>query len=139
MLDWLWKKKNEVVEFPDGEAAFAHACEIGYEPLIDALIPAMVEEAGGFGQDGERTFLIRIAATHGPLTLWSCTLKESQQHPKVGDFVGFRIVTIASDLPEHVSFIGYIACRLQPVLVVGRGWRVAENYTPKNIKKDIHL
>ncbi|HJV67037.1 MAG TPA: hypothetical protein VJ550_14995 [Geomonas sp.] len=141
MFDWLWNKNRKVLEFADNEAAFQHACSIGYKPLIDALIPALVEEEGALGRDGERTFLIRLAGApgRGPVTLWSCTLKESPQYPKPGDFVGFRIVTIASDLPEQYSLIGYLACRLEPVLVEGKGWRVAQSYTPGNIKRALRL
>lgn len=139
MFNWFWKKKSETLEFPDSASAFAHACTVGYEPLIGGLVPAMVEEEGGLGPDGERTFLITIAGTGGVRKFWSCALKESKGYPKAGDFVGFRIVTIASDLPEYANLIGYIACRLAPVLVQGKGWRVAESYTPANIKKDIHF
>jgi len=138
MFNWF-RKKSQVLEFPDNAAAFAHACSIGYQPLIGGLIPALVEEDGGLGRDGERTFLISMAGPHGAARLWSCTLKESRVYPKVGDLVGFRIVTIASDLPEYANLIGYLACRLERVLVTGRGWVVAENYTPENIKPAIHL
>ena len=138
MFNWF-RKKQQVLEFPDNEAAFAHACAVGYTPLIGGLIPALVEEAGGLGRDGERTFLIRMAGPRGAITFWSCTLKEAQSYPKEGDLVGFRIVTIASDLPEHANLIGYIACRLERVLVTGKGWVVAQSYTPSNIKQDIHF
>ena len=138
MFNWF-RKKAEVQEFPDSGAAFAHACELDYRPLIGGLIPALVEEEGGRGRDGEHTFLIRLAGPQGAKAFWSCTLKESQAYPKAGDFVGFRIVTIASDLPEHASLIGYIACRLAPKLVAGKGWAVAQNYTPDNLKPAIHF
>ncbi|MCM0084004.1 hypothetical protein L4X63_20695 [Geomonas sp. Red32] len=139
MVDWPWKKTPKVLEYRDNGQAFAQACSEGYLPLIGALIPALVEEDGGLGPDGERTFRIRVADSAGGKSVWSCTLKESRTFPLAGDFVGFRIVTIASDLPDEASLIGYIACKLQPVFVTGKGWRVAESYTPKNIKQDIHL
>jgi len=139
MFNWFRKKSKETQSFPDNGAAFEHACSIGYTPLIGALIPALVEEEGGLGRDGERTFLIRLAGKNGAKKFWSCTLKETQSYPRVGDLVGFRIVTIASDLPEHASLIGFIACRLDRVLVAGKGWIVAQNYTPANIKKAINL
>ncbi|HBA88975.1 MAG TPA: hypothetical protein DCZ75_13620 [Geobacter sp.] len=138
MFNWF-RKKPENLEFPDAAAAFAHACSIGYTPLIGGLVPARVEEEGGLGHDGERTFLIAIAAPAGPEKLWSCTLKGSPGYPKEGDFVGFRIVTIASDLPEPANLIGYIACRLSFVLVQGKGWAAAQSYTPENLKRALRL
>lgn len=139
MFDWFWKKKKEVREFPDNETAFQHACSCGYQPLIDALIPALVEEQGGRGRDGERTFLIRLAGAQGGTRLWSCTLNDAPAFPQVGDFVGFRIVTIADDLPEPANLIGYLACRLERVFVKGKGWVVAQNYTPENLKGNIRF
>ena len=134
-----WFRKKERLEFADSLAAFTHACSIGYEHLIGGLVPALVEQEGGLGRDGERTFLISLAGPHGAVKVWSCTLKESLAHPGAGDLVGYRIVTLASDLPEPANLIGYIACRLEPVLVTGKGWAVAQNYTPKNIKRAIRL
>jgi len=139
MFNWFRKEKAQSVEFPDNETAFAHACTLGYLPLIGALIPALVLEEGSRGRDGEHTFQIRLAGGDGGLTLWSSTLKESQGYPSVGDLVGFRIVMIASDLPEEASLIGYLACRLEPVLVAGKGWRASLRYTPDNIKQAIRL
>jgi hypothetical protein len=139
MFNWFSKKKEQRLQFPDNETAFAHACTLGYLPLIGALIPALVQEEGGRGHDGEHTFLIRLACRQDGLTLWSCTLKESQGYPEVGDLVGFRIVMIASDLPEEASLIGYLACRLEPVLVAGKGWLASQRYTPDNIKQPIPL
>lgn len=139
MFDWFRKKKAQEREFPDNETAFAHACTLGYRPLIGALIPALVQEEGEPGRDGEHSFRIRLAGANGGLTLWSSTLKESPGHPEVGDLVGFRIVMIASDLPEEASLIGYLACRLEPVLVTGKGWRAAQRYTPDNLKPAIRL
>lgn len=139
MFKWFWKKERKAQEFPDNGSAFAHACAVGYTPLIGALIPALVLEEGERGRDGERTFLIRLAGMQSESTFWSCSLKEALGHPKEGDLVGFRIVTIADDLPAPVNLIGFIACRLDPVFVEGKGWVVAENYTPKNIKQAIHF
>lgn len=138
MFDWFRKKEAQRKEFPDNESAFAHACTLGYRPLIGALIPALVQQEGSPGLGGEHTYQIRLAVGQG-LTLWSSTLKGTQGCPKVGDLVGFRIVTIASDLPEEASLIGYLACRLEPVLVAGKGWLAALRYTPDNIKPAIHL
>ena len=139
MFNWFRKKIAQRLEFPDNETAFAHACTLGYRPLIGALIPALVQEEGGLGRDGERTFLIRLAVGHGSRTFWSCTLKDSHGYPRVGDLVGFRIVTIASDLPEEACLIGYLACLLEPVLVARKGWLAAHRYTPDHIKQAIRL
>jgi len=139
MFNWFRKKIAQKLEFPDNGTAFEHACTLGYRPLIDALIPALVQEEGRRGRDGEHTFLIRLAVDHGGRKLWSSTLKESQAYPKEGDLVGFRIVMIATDLPVAASLIGFLACRLEPVLVAGKGWAVAQNYTPDNIKRAIRL
>lgn len=138
MFNWF-RKKPENIEFPDDASAFAHACSIGYTPLIGGLVPALVEEDGGLALDGERKFLISIAGANGPEKVWSCTLKGSNGYPKQGDFVGFRIVTIASDLPEPANLIGYIACRLSCVLVTGRGWAATHSYTPDNLKPALRL
>ncbi|BCG48688.1 hypothetical protein GEOBRER4_n3582 [Citrifermentans bremense] len=138
MFNWFRKKQENLV-FEDNASAFAHACSIGYTPLIGGLVPALVEEDAGLGRDGEHSFLISIAGPKGAMKLWSCTLKESKSYPKEGDFVGFRIVTIAPDVPEPSNLIGYIACRLQPVLVPGKGWAMAVSYTPDNIKPAIRL
>lgn len=134
-----WFRKKETLEFADNQAAFRHACSIGYTPLIGGLVPALVEQEGGTGRDGERTFLVSLAGPHGAMKVWTCTLKESATHPDEGDLVGFRIVTIASDLPEPANLVGFIACKLHPVLVPGKGWAVAQSYTPKNIKRPIRF
>jgi hypothetical protein len=138
MFGWFRKKQVEMREFPDNDAAFEHACSLCYQPLIGALIPALVEEEGERGRDGEHTFLISLAGPKRSVSFWSTTLKEAESHPAAGDLVGFRIVTIASDLPENASLIGYIACRLDRVLTP-KGWAVSQSYTPKNIKQAIRL
>lgn len=139
MFDWLWKRRGERLEFADNREAFAHACRLGWEPHLGALIPALVEEEGPPGHDGEATFLISLANARGTLRFWTCTLKEAESRPQVGDLVGFRVVTVASDLPADASLIGYLACRLSPVLVPGKGWLIARSYTPANIKRDIRF
>lgn len=140
MFGWFRKKKDEEkVEFADDAAAFAHACSIGYTPLIGGLVPARVVEKGGLGRDGERTFLIEIAGPNGAEKLWSCTLKGAPDYPEEGEFVGFRIVTIASDLPRPANLIGFVACRLARVLVPAKGWAVAKSYTPDNLKPALRL
>ena len=138
MFDLFGKKKAEKIVFPDNETAFAHACTLGYRPLIGGLIPALVQEEGSLGRDGEHSYLIRLAVGGKGRELWSITLKGSQGHPKVGDLVGFRIVMIASDLPEEANLVGYLACRLEPVLVAGKGWLAALIYTPDNVKPALH-
>jgi len=139
MFSWFCPKEKPPLVFADNLAAFDHACSLGYQPLHGALIPALVEEEGQRGDEGERYFRLRLADANGGRELWACTLKEARDYPAVGELVGFRIVKIASDLPESVSLIGYIACCLEPVLVVKKGWRVAKSYTPSDIKPDLHL
>lgn len=135
MFNWF-RKKEEPLQFTDNATAFAHACSIGYTPLIGGLLPALIEEAAGMDRSGERSYRISLAGPQGALKLWCCTLNGAPGHPEEGDLVGFRIVTIASDLPEPANLIGYIACRLDRMLVPGKGWAVVQNYTPDNIKPD---
>ncbi|MBJ6725627.1 hypothetical protein [Geomesophilobacter sediminis] len=139
MFSWLKKKKGPVLSFADNEAAFAHACGIGYRHLLGAVVPALIREDGGRGNDGEHLFLISLAGVGGGMNFWSCTLKEATTYPRPGDLVGFRIVTIASDLPQEASLIGYIACKLEPVFVPHKGWVVSQSYTPTDLKPALHL
>jgi len=139
MFEWLKRQRVETREFTDNAAAFAHACSLDWQPLIGAVLPALVEEEGARGAEGEHRFLVSLARRTTPLKFWTCTLKEACKYPEVGDLVGFRVVLIASDLPEDASLIGYIACKLSPVLKPRKGWAIAESYTPKDIKQDIHF
>lgn len=139
MLDWFRKKEAQKLVFDDNDKAFAHACTLNYRPLIGALIPALVVEEGGRGKDGEHTFLIRLACGLSDRPFWTSTLKGAPGQPEAGDLVGFRIVTIASDLPVEVSLIGYLACRLAPVFVSGKGWVTNLSYTPEDLKPELHL
>lgn len=137
-----WFKKPEELPptvFPDNEAAFVHACRIGYDPLIKARIPALVMEEGRRGVEGENCYLLRLATKVTALDIWGCTLAGAPAHPAVGDLVAFCIVRIASELPESASLIGYIACGLEPVLNGKKGWRVSTNYTPADLKPELHL
>lgn len=138
MFNWFRAKEKSPLVFSDNRAAFDHACGLGYQPLNGALIPALVEEEGQQGDEGERYFRLSLALAGVSRELWACTLKEARDHPVVGDLVGFRIVKVASDLPEPANLIGYIACGLEPVLVVKKGWRVAKSYTPADIKPELH-
>ena len=138
MFSWFRAKEKPPLEFPDTRAAFDHACSLGYQPLLGALIPALVEEEGERGDEGEHCFRLRLAVENGGREFWACTLKETRDFPAVGDLVGVRIVKVASDLPEPANLIGYIACGLKPVLVVKKGWRVAKSYTPSDIKPELH-
>ena len=140
MFGWLRRKTATPVEFADNGEAFAYACrECDIRLLMGAVIPALVEEEGTRGRDGERFFLLRLASRDGERRIWAPVLKESRTFPEVGDLVGFRVVTIASDLPEDANVIGYIAVGFAPVYAPGQGWRVAANYTPDNIKPELHF
>lgn len=139
MFDWFRMKKEAELQFADNEAAFAHACTIGYRLLLKALIPALVVGDGRRGSEGERCFRLRLAGPEGAVEIWGCTLADAPGYPEVGDLVAFRIVRIASELPEEAQLIGYIAVKLEPVLIGKRSWRVAANYTPANLKPELHM
>jgi hypothetical protein len=138
MFGWFRHDQEKTEVFASNTAAFSFACDhLKYSLLAEAVIPALVQEVGKRGSDGEHWYLLRLAAASGGREIWGCTLKEAETCPEVGDFVGFRIVRIASELPEDMSLVGYIAMKLEPVLVGGKKWRMAENYTPKSIKQTI--
>jgi len=139
MFDWFRLKKEPPLQFADNEAAFAHACTIGYRLLLNALIPALVVGVGRRGSEGERYFRLRLAGPQGAVEIWGCTMADAPGYPEVGDLVAFRIVRIASELPEEAQLIGYIAVKLEPVLVGKRSWRVASSYTPANLKPVLHM
>lgn len=139
MFGWFGKKEELPVVFPDNESAFEHACRIGYAPLIKAKIPALVMEEGRLGIDGEKWYRLHLATGEPALDMWGCTLADAPARPAVGDLVAFCIVRIASELPESASLIGYISAGLEPVLNGKKGWRIAINYTPPNLKPELHL
>lgn len=138
MFSWFRKKEASLLEFADNRAAFEYACtHLPNRILLEAVIPAIVEEEGRRGCDGERFFSIRLAGPNGGHQLWACTLAEATDWPDVGDLVGFRVVTIAEDIAPDPAPIGYISSVLAPVLVSGKGWRIARNLTPINIKPTV--
>lgn len=139
MFGWCKKKEELPTIFPDNEAAFAHACTLGYVPLLKARIPALIVEEGRRGPEGEHCYLLRLASHNGALDIWGCTLVGAPALPAVGDLVAYCIVRIATELPESASLIGYIACGLEPVLIGKKGWQVSINYTPSNLKPELHL
>ena len=140
MFGWFDRKKDEPsLVFPDNEKAFAHACTITDEARLGAAVPALVVEEGRRGRDGEHNFLLRLAGPGGGREIWGGTLAHAPACPEPGDLVMFRIVRVASELPDDASLIGFIACKLEPVLQPARGWRIAVNYTPEDIKPEIHF
>lgn len=139
MFGWFRRKTGQPVRFPDNEAAFAHACTMGYRLLLNALIPAVVVEAGQRGSEGERYFRLRLAGPEGALEIWGCTMADAPGYPEVGDLVAFRIVRIAEELPKEAQLIGYIAYKLEPVLNGSKGWRIATSFTPAHLKPELHL
>ncbi len=140
MFGWLKKKKPEVHVFDDNRAALDYACaHLKNRLLVEALIPALVEERGRTGEEGERYFRLRLAGEGGGRELWACTLKEATDCPEVGDLVGFKVVKVASDLPDEANVLGFIAVKLEPVLVAGKGWKIAQSYTPLNIKPTVRF
>ncbi len=139
MFGWFRIKEEPPVRFPDNEAAFAHACTMGYRLLLNALIPALVVGTGRRGSEGERYFRLRLAGPEGALEMWGCTMADAPGYPEVGDLVAFRIVRIAEELPAEAQLIGYIACKLEPVLKGSKGWQVALSFTPAHLKPELHL
>jgi hypothetical protein len=139
MLGWFRKKQSEPLVFSDNRTAFDYACRhLDNRILLEGVLPALVEEEGKRGSEGERYFLLRLAGRDGR-QIWGCTLKEATDCPKVGDLVGFRVVRYDPGLPEGLDLLGFIAFGFAPVFVPGKGWRIAHNYTPKNIKPTIRF
>lgn len=139
MFDWFRGKEETLTQFPDNESAFAHACTLGYPTLLHARIPALVMEEGRRGAEGEHWYLLHLARQEEALVIWGPTLPFAPAYPDVGDLVALRIVRFATELPETASLIGYIDCRLEPVLNGRKGWRIATNFKPDNIKPELHL
>ena len=75
----------------------------------------------------------------GIVCIWGPTFSEAPAHPEVGDLVAFNIVRIVAEFPEESSLIGYIDCRLEPVLIGSKGWRLAASFRPDNLKPELHL
>ncbi|ABB32770.1 hypothetical protein GeomeDRAFT_2103 [Geobacter metallireducens RCH3] len=140
MFGLFRKKVGEPIEFGSTDAAFDYACRnLENRILLEAVIPALVEERRGMSPEGEQLFFIRLANREGGKVIEACTLKESLRHPAVGDLVGYRVVKVEPELPEPFDLLGFIACRLQPVYVPGRGWRIAESFVPDNIKPTLRM
>lgn len=124
--------------FETNGEAFDYACRRqDNRILLEALIPALVLARGAVEPDGTRHFHLLLADRDGGRELWACTLKEADDYPEVGDLVGFRVVTIASDLPAEMSIIGFIAVGLAPEFLDKKGWRVVKSYTPANIRQTV--
>lgn len=140
MFGWFKKDGAATLTFTDNFGAFEYACSnLPNLVLLEAVIPALVEEEGRRGRDGERSFRIRLAASGGGRTLWSNTLAEATDWPEIGDLVGFRVVSLAEDVTADSLPIGYIAYVLKPVLAGRKGWLVARNLTPANIRQPFRL
>lgn len=140
MFGLFRKKIAEPIEFGSAEAAFDYACRnLENLVLLEAVVPALVVERQGIGPEGEQLFLVRLANREGGKVIETCTLKESLRSPVAGDFVGYRVVKIEPELPEPFDLLGFIAYRLEPVYVPGRGWRIAESFVPDNIKPTLRM
>ena len=139
MFDWFRRKEQEVLQFPDNESAFAHACTLSYQLLLKARIPALVIGEGRRGSEGEHWYRLKLARQGEGLEIWGPTLSGARAQPEVGDLVAFNIVRIVAEFPEESSLIGYIDCRLEPVLNGSKGWRVAESFRPDSLKPELHL
>ncbi len=139
MFDWFGGKEEAIQQFPDNESAFAYACTLSYKLLLNARIPALVIEEGRRGPDGEHWFRLKLARQGEALNVWAPTLSQAPAHPEVGDLVAFNIVRIIAEFPEESGLIGYIDCRLEPVLNGSKGWRIATSYRPDNLKPELHM
>ena len=140
MFGLFRRRKQEPVVFESAEAAFAYACaNLDNALLLEAVVPALVEERGRIGEEGERYFRIRLANRDGGRVVEACVLKESAGSLSVGDLVGFRIVRADPDLPPPYDLLGFIAYGLSLVYVPGKGWPVARSYVPDNLKPTLRF
>ena len=134
------RKAAEPIVFESPSAAFGYACrELENRILLEAVVPALVEERGRIGVEGERYFRIRLADHEGGRSIEACTLKESAGFPEVGDLVGYKVLTYDPDLPEPFALLGFIAYGLEPVYVPARGWRISCIYVPDTIKPTLRM
>ena len=139
MFDWFNSKQESTTEFCDNQAAFAYACTLHYPLLLNARIPALVIREGRRGADGEHWYLLQLACQGGVREIWGPTMSQAPAQPEAGDLVAFRIVRIATELPDDASLVGYIESRLEPLFVGTKGWRVAATFRPDNLKPELHL
>jgi len=138
MFGLFRKTETKPLVFPDNQAAYDYAClHLENSILLEAVIPAIVVEQGKTGSEGERYFLLQLAGKNGGRQLWACTLKEATDYPAAGDLVGFRVVRYDPGLAEGLDLLGFIAFGFEPVFVPGKGWRIARNYTPRNIRQTV--
>jgi hypothetical protein len=140
MFGWFRKKEAEPLVFPDSRAAFDYACEkLPNRLLLEAVIPALVEERVRNGSEGERCYRVRLAGPDGGMETVACTLVEATDWPEPGDLAGYRVVMVRDDLPPEMALLGYLAFVFDPVYVPGKGWRTTKNLTPKNIKPTVRF
>lgn len=139
MFDWFRRKEEPTREFPDNASAFAHACTLHYQLLQEARIPALVMEEGRRGAEGEHWFRLHLAGPDGVVERWGCTMAGAPGYPEAGDLVAYRIVRIATEMPEEASLVGYIESRLDPFLIGMNKWRIGTSYIPDNLKPEIRL
>lgn len=140
MFGFLGKKTQEPIVFESAEAAFAYACaSLDNALLLEAVVPALVEERGRVGEEGERYFRIHLANRDGGRVIEACVLKDAMGSPSVGDLVGFRIVRADPDLSPPYDILGFIAYGLALVYVPGKGWPVTRSYVPDNLKPTIRF
>ena len=138
MFGWFRKKSPKPLVFPDNQAAFTYACShLENRILLEAVVPALVLEQGKTGSEGERYFLLKLAGRDGGRRVWACTLKEADKFPAAGDLVGYRVVRYDPELAEGLDLLGFIAFGFEPVYVPGKGWRIARNFTPQNIRPTV--
>jgi hypothetical protein len=139
LFGFFKKKDDPPIKFEDTGAAFRYACENAPEILIEAVIPAIVEEQGRIGSEGERYFRVCLATTGGGISIWAPTLPEAPALPEPGELVGVRIVMLLDNAPPDERIVGYVESLLQPVFVPGRGWSINRKITPPHMKPTIRF
>lgn len=140
MFGLFGRRKQEPIVFGSAEAAFDYACaHLENALLLEAVVPALVEERGRTGEEGERYFRIRLANRDGGRVIDACVLGDAIGSPAVGDLIGFRIVRADPDLSPPYDIIGFIAYGLGLTYVPGRGWPVVRSFVPDNLKPTIRF
>ncbi|HML79841.1 hypothetical protein [Geobacter sulfurreducens] len=140
MFGLFKRKKADPAIFDSAEAAFDYACRnLENRILLEAVIPALVEEFVRVSHEGERYFRIRLANSRGGQVIEACTLKESSRAPSVGDLIGYKVVRYDPDMPPPFDLLGFIAYRFEFVHVPGKGWRTAESFIPDTIKPTLRM
>ncbi|WP_318258237.1 hypothetical protein [Geobacter anodireducens] len=122
MFGLFKRKKADPAIFDSAEAAFDYACRnLENRILLEAVIPALVEEFVRVSPEGERYFRIRLANRHGGQAIEACTLKESSRAPSVGDLIGYKVVRYDPDMPPPFDLLASSPTGSSPFTCRARG------------------